>query len=410
MATLYPARSRSIAACALPLGLTLAGCGSDGSEQAAASDGDQAPTASARSDAGTAPAGVADAAFGGQPAPAPAVDPNAVAVTVNDIAITEGEILEQINQQIMMQTGGMPLPPAQLAAFAPQMRPQVLQGLIEAALLDGAVAEQEVVVDDAQVREEIQRQFEAFLLAQNVTREEVDERMQATQGVTLEEVFEDQATDPQNLRMMRHAELIRQRHPEQTAVSDEDVAAAYESEKDTVWSKPEQVRASHILLGVEAGASEDEKAAAKAKAEEVLTLARTADVAFAELAKQHSTGPSAPAGGDLGFFAQNGSMVKPFEDAAFALEAGEISDLVETQFGYHIIYLAERKPAETLSLEQVTPIIRTKLEQQKIVELRNALVAELKEEAEIVYPEGAEAGAAAVDEHAGHNHAPGEGH
>src|SRR5690606_24013284 len=103
------------------------------------------------------------------------------------------------------------------------------------------------------------------------------------------------------------------------------------------FETPEQVRASHILV--------DEKA----KAEELLAqLKNGAD--FAELAKEHSKDGSAAQGGDLDYFGR-GRMVAPFEEAAFALNVGEISDVVESQFGFHIIKLTDKKAAETATFE-----------------------------------------------------------
>ena len=100
-------------------------------------------------------------------------------------------------------------------------------------------------------------------------------------------------------------------------------------------------RASHILLTVPAGASESDKAAVREKAQKLLEEVRKNPESFADVAKANSQDPgSAAQGGDLGFFQRN-AMVKPFEDAAFALKKGEISDVVETEFGFHIIRLTD---------------------------------------------------------------------
>ena len=102
-----------------------------------------------------------------------------------------------------------------------------------------------------------------------------------------------------------------------------------------------------------ATASAEEKAAARAKAEQLLAQIRQAPQSFAELAKQHSQDPgSAANGGDLGFFARN-MMVKSFEDAVFQMKPEEISGLVETDHGFHIIKLSEIKPAKLVSFNEV---------------------------------------------------------
>ena len=104
-----------------------------------------------------------------------------------------------------------------------------------------------------------------------------------------------------------------------------------------------QVKASHILIGYQ-GAERSEatrtKEEAKKRAEEVLKKAQDDPDNFAELAKEYSDGPTGPTGGDLGFFGKD-QMTKAFEDAAFSMEKGEVSDIVETEFGYHIIKLTD---------------------------------------------------------------------
>lgn len=122
----------------------------------------------------------------------------------------------------------------------------------------------------------------------------------------------------------------------QIQVSDDMAKKYYESNKAR-YQQPESRRASHIL--VQAGSDEKSKAAAKAKAEKVLQEVKAKPGRFAELAKQYSDDPgSAAKGGDLGNFTRE-MMVKPFADAAFQMKVGEISGLVESQFGYHIIRL-----------------------------------------------------------------------
>jgi len=105
---------------------------------------------------------------------------------------------------------------------------------------------------------------------------------------------------------------------------------------------------------------------------------------FAEMAKEKSIGPSASSGGDLGFFAR-GQMVKEFEDAAFSLEPGEISGVVQTQFGYHIIKCEERKEEYSPTFEEAKEKINNTLRQQRENEAISALNLKLKEEAVIVY-------------------------
>jgi len=140
--------------------------------------------------------------------------------------------------------------------------------------------------------------------------------------------------------------------------TDEEIAAFYEENKKQ-FVKPGEVKASHILIKVEPTAEEQEKANARSEMQAVLDKAK-AGADFAELAKEFSQGPSGPGGGDLGYFGR-GSMVKPFEDAAFGMEKGQISDIVETRFGYHIIMVMDKKPESPIKLEDVSENIRKEL-------------------------------------------------
>lgn len=145
-------------------------------------------------------------------------------------------------------------------------------------------------------------------------------------------------------------------------VSDEAIRAYYQ-EHLSQYHTPEQRRARHILLKVDASASAEVKAAQKAKAEQILAqLRKGAD--FAALAQQSSEDSSKERGGDIGFF-RSGQMVAPFEQSTFALKKGEISDIVTSPFGYHIIKLEEIRPAATRSMEEVVGSIRKELAEKQ---------------------------------------------
>ncbi|MGO4302151.1 SurA N-terminal domain-containing protein [Cupriavidus sp. RAF12] len=138
----------------------------------------------------------------------------------------------------------------------------------------------------------------------------------------------------------------------------------------------EQRRASHILIAAPKDGKDADRKAAKEKAEKLLADLRKHPETFADVAKKNSQDPgSADKGGDLGFMGR-GALVKPFEDAMYALKDGQISDVVETDYGYHIIKLTGLKPAETQSLDAVRPELEAELKEQlagkKYAELADA--------------------------------------
>lgn len=150
----------------------------------------------------------------------------------------------------------------------------------------------------------------------------------------------------------------------------------YYDEHQRQFGVPETRQASHILIAVEKSAGADARQKAKTKAEEIAAEAKKNPNRFAELAKKYSQDPgSATNGGDLGSFSR-GSMVKAFDDAAFNMKVGDISDPVETEYGYHIIRLTGITPGQLKSLEQVRPEVEKELKKQ----LAGRRLAELAEQ------------------------------
>lgn len=143
----------------------------------------------------------------------------------------------------------------------------------------------------------------------------------------------------------------------------------YYDENAARLAGPEERRASHILLTFEAAASQADKDKVKAKAQSLLEKVRQNPSGFADLAKAESQDPgSASRGGDLDFFGR-GAMVKPFEDAAFAMKKGDISDLVESEFGYHIIQLTDIRAPKVKSFEELRTSLEADLKQQQAQKL-----------------------------------------
>ncbi len=158
-----------------------------------------------------------------------------------------------------------------------------------------------------------------------------------------------------------------------TSVSEAEVKKFYADNKASKFTYPDSVRASHILV-------KD-----KTKAEKVLKEAKVPNADFAALAKKYSedTG-SAANGGDLGFFAKD-QMVKPFADAAFSLKPDEISDLVQSEFGYHIIKVVDRKKAGVMPYDEIESEIEKYLEDDKKVKVLQKFIDGQKSQIKVEY-------------------------
>ncbi|HJV81465.1 SurA N-terminal domain-containing protein [Noviherbaspirillum sp.] len=175
----------------------------------------------------------------------------------------------------------------------------------------------------------------------------------------------------------------------QISVSDADIKSYYEQNAKR-YTEEEQRRASHILIKVDKNASAAAKTAAREKAEKLLAQVRKNPGDFAKLAKEFSQDPgSAERGGDLDFFGR-GMMVKPFEDVVFKLKQGEISDVVESDFGYHIIQLTAIKPAAAKSLDevkgQIAADIKKQLAAKKFTEMAEQFTNTVYEQSESLKP------------------------
>ena len=147
-------------------------------------------------------------------------------------------------------------------------------------------------------------------------------------------------------------------------LNEQDLKSYYEQNLQRLSSKEER-RASHILITASKDSPEAEKKTARAKAEELLKLVKAKPASFADVARKNSQDPgSAVKGGDLDFFGR-GAMVKAFEDAAFSMKTSDISDLVESEFGYHIIQLTDIKAAKAQSFESMRPSLEADLRKQQ---------------------------------------------
>nr|WP_257788005.1 peptidylprolyl isomerase [Anaerohalosphaera lusitana] len=164
----------------------------------------------------------------------------------------------------------------------------------------------------------------------------------------------------------------------------EDLGVSEEKAKEVYMNQPVQVQASHILIDTR---EKDEAAKAEAKKEIEAILADVKDGGdFAEIAKEKSDCPSGQRGGDLGFFTKE-KMVPAFSNAAFAMEVGEVSDVVETQFGYHIIKVTDRKAPDASKFDEEKEQIMAQEEQKNKSQFAQTYIQNLAENAEIEWNE-----------------------
>lgn len=174
--------------------------------------------------------------------------------------------------------------------------------------------------------------------------------------------------------------LIEKQFFSKVAPSDAEARAFYDENLEKYFKKPESARASHILVGTDDKSSAEQRKQAKEKAEALLKRVNAGED-FAAIAKSDSTDPSSSEGGDLGTFGR-GQMVPAFEQATFALKPGEVSKVVETQFGYHIIKLTEKHAASTDKFEDVkgkiTEFLKQEMTQKAISEYVEVLRGKAK--------------------------------
>ena len=232
------------------------------------------------------------------------------------------------------------------------LRKQALvQAVVESAMMPKQVLDriERVLLEQREVRE-LRFPAEQFASKASVTDAQISEYYQANRT---------QFEVPENVRV-EYVVLSPETISGNLTVTEEAAKNYYEQNKAR-YGTEEQRRASHILITAEGS----DKAAARKKAEEILAKVKAAPNDFAKLARENSKDPgSAAQGGDLGFFGR-GMMVKPFEETVYRLNNGEISDIVETDFGFHIIRVTEIKPAQAKPFAEVRADIERELKNQQ---------------------------------------------
>jgi len=287
------------------------------------------------------------------------------AVTINGTEISRTKVQAQVDHLINLRglgSGGITQP----AAYR-KLQEEVIEQLVVQELLWQEAQRHQIVVDDTEVNAELQKMKAGF-----ETEREFTFSIQA--GGFNEQSFRE------NIRQQRSVQqMIATKITDSSVVEDAEVKAFYDGNLDKM-SVPEQIRARHILIKVE-GEDDATKSAALEKIAAIQKRLEAGE-SFPLVAIDSSEGPSGAQGGDLGLFGR-GQMVAAFEDAAFALQPGEVSGPVETQFGFHLIKLEEYVAAEQVPFETASPRIRDYLSQQKLQQTVETLITDLRETGDV---------------------------
>lgn len=283
---------------------------------------------------------------------------------INGKTITRREIDRSLKVALAQSGSAQVAPPVLKKA-----EEAVLEQLANSELLYQAAQEEGIKVLEKEVEEQIARnrgmfrspaEYQAALAGMEMTDKEVEEFARRDIAIN---------------------RLIEKRLGGNGEITEAEAMKFYEANRAVYFEKGESVGASHILVAVNDKATPEERKAAREKAEAILRLAKGGED-FAELAKTKSNCPSSAKGGDLGRIGK-GETVPSFEKAAFALKPGELSEVVESPYGYHIIKVTEKIPSRTEKFEEVKARIVEYLKRQKIGAGVPALIKELREKAKI---------------------------
>jgi peptidyl-prolyl cis-trans isomerase C len=293
------------------------------------------------------------------------VDVNAAA-RVNGVIISRVELDKSYNAYI--QQRGMDTQMLTNPQRYEMVQREVLDQLIGRELLWQEAQKKNLIVPDEEVERALSRALNSF-------PSEDEFKLRLAQIGYTEHDYREVLRRELSVRDLIQKDIARG-----VSVSDDEIHEYYQVNPDQ-FKRPEQIHARHILVKLEPEADEAARQEAKRKIETILKKAK-GGADFAELAKKHSEGPSAPKGGDLGFFSR-GQMVKPFEEAAFSLKTGEVSGVVQTIYGYHIIKVEEKKEPQTVAEEDVREQIRQFLYSKKLQNAVHQRVNNLRQQAKV---------------------------
>jgi len=371
--TAMRASLRVLGTVAVCLALLVGGCRSKKSQPAESNEPSAAPSVSGQ------PSSVDESAPSKATEPGKtAGDKSAPVVTVNGTTITEAQVSAQLDPLLeRMKDRAAQLPPQFLEQYKRQVRARVIDQLVIEKLLDDQIAKANITISDEQVLAELKK---AVSPDQPITDQELRNRIEQL-GRNFDQLKEQVRKD------LARQKLLERQWAGRLNVSEQQAKQYYEQNKQR-FNRPEQVRASHILIEVSPNDPQEKKDQALAKAKQLLEqIQGGAD--FAELARAHSACPSSSRGGDLGYFGK-GEMEEPFEKAVFALQVGQVGDIVQTRYGYHIIKVTDRRPARQIPFKEARDSIIAQLKEAKKAEIAREYINSLKAAAKIVYSPGNE--------------------
>lgn len=286
-------------------------------------------------------------------AQAPATPDQTVAAVVNGETIYLSEI-----EAILKERGPTATPPTELQRR--QMQFAALEMLLDDRLMQQMLRKHGPKVDPAEVAKQ-------FALLEDGLKK---------QGKTLQDFYKETKQNEVQVRT-RLLNVLQWSALARTRFTDADVKRYYDENRDLFDQVT--VRASHIVIRVGPMTTDGERQAARAKLQALRQEILAGKLDFAEAAKKHSQCPSAPSGGDLGYFPRKWVLDEPFSRAAFAMKVGEVSDIVETEFGLHLIKVLDRKAGQPSDYEKIKDDVR----EVYIEELRQAMLAQERKAAQI---------------------------
>lgn len=261
-----------------------------------------------------------------------------VAAVVGDSVILMSQIQEEV---LRLQAQGVELPTA--AEEREQLQRDLLDRLINAqVILQAALRDTLIVVDDARVTELVEQDIQSRI--RSLGGQAQFQQALSSQGMTLagyRGYLEEQARREQ---LQQQLLARRAQGLQGVQVNEEEVREVFESQRTSLANRPASLTFRQVVIRPEP--SDSAREAARAEAERILEMIRSGEEEFEQLARRFSDDPgSRQQGGDLGWF-RRGRMVAPFEDAAFQLREGQVSDVVETDFGFHVIKVERIRGAE----------------------------------------------------------------